>query len=151
MPSYAHYYQTLIPHMPVPPGSIHLHKHSPSVLTSLSGPRNRPDQEVSEPEAGAGHSLEETSSNNFHLPHLERDHTQAQSQLALAIKPRAVQLCVVTIANWKYKHDLSNRLNNGSRPHSDGSQECMMSNSRRGRHRLHDSERRVKLALQKQT
>jgi hypothetical protein len=36
MPSYAHYYQTLIPHMPVPPGSIHLHKHSPSVLTSLS-------------------------------------------------------------------------------------------------------------------
>jgi hypothetical protein len=37
MPSYAHYYQTLIPHMPVPPGSIHLHKHSPSVLTSLSG------------------------------------------------------------------------------------------------------------------
>jgi hypothetical protein len=32
MPSYAHYSQTLIPHMPVPPGSIHLHKHSPSVL-----------------------------------------------------------------------------------------------------------------------
>jgi hypothetical protein len=32
MPSYAHYSRTLIPHMPVPPGSIHLHKHSPSVL-----------------------------------------------------------------------------------------------------------------------
>ena len=30
--SYAHYSQTLIPHMHVPPGSIHLHKHSPSVL-----------------------------------------------------------------------------------------------------------------------
>jgi hypothetical protein len=41
MPSYAHYYQTLIPHMPVPPGSIHLHKHSPSVLTSLSGSRQQ--------------------------------------------------------------------------------------------------------------
>jgi hypothetical protein len=41
MPSYAHYSQTLIPHMPVPPGSIHLHKHSPSVLTSLSGPRQQ--------------------------------------------------------------------------------------------------------------
>ena len=36
MPSYAHYYQTLIPHMPVLPGSIHLHKNNPSVLTSLS-------------------------------------------------------------------------------------------------------------------
>jgi hypothetical protein len=32
MPSYAHYSQTLIPHMLVPPGSIHLHKHIPSVL-----------------------------------------------------------------------------------------------------------------------
>jgi hypothetical protein len=41
MPSYAHYYQTLIPHMPVPPGSIHLHTHSPSVLTSLSGSRQQ--------------------------------------------------------------------------------------------------------------
>ena len=139
MPSYAHYYQTLIPHMPVPPKSIHLHKHSPSVLTPSLGLSNRPDQEVSNPEASVGHSLEETSSNNNHLPHLERDHTQAQSQLALAIKPRIVQLYVVTIANWKYKHNLSNRLNNGSRPHSDVSQECMMSNSRRGRHRLHCS------------
>jgi hypothetical protein len=37
MPSYTHYYQSLIPHMPVPPVSIHLHKNSPSVLTSLSG------------------------------------------------------------------------------------------------------------------
>jgi hypothetical protein len=37
MPSYTHYYQTLIPHMLVPPRSIHLHTHSPSVLTSLSG------------------------------------------------------------------------------------------------------------------
>jgi hypothetical protein len=41
MPSYAHYYQTLIPHMPVPPGSIHLHTHSPSVLTSPSGSRQQ--------------------------------------------------------------------------------------------------------------
>jgi hypothetical protein len=41
MPSYAHYCQTLIPHMPVPPGSIHLHTHSPSVLTSLSGSRQQ--------------------------------------------------------------------------------------------------------------
>jgi hypothetical protein len=41
MLSYAHYYQTLIPHMPVPPGSIHLHTHSPSVLTSPSGPRQQ--------------------------------------------------------------------------------------------------------------
>jgi hypothetical protein len=41
MPSYAHYYQTLIPHMPVLPGSIHLHTHSPSVLTSLSGPQQQ--------------------------------------------------------------------------------------------------------------
>jgi hypothetical protein len=32
MPSYAHYFQTLIPHMPIPPESIHIHKHSPSVL-----------------------------------------------------------------------------------------------------------------------
>jgi hypothetical protein len=39
---------------------------------------------------------------------------------------------MVTIANRKYKHSLSNRLDNGSRPHSDGSQECMMSNSCRG-------------------
>jgi hypothetical protein len=41
MPSYAHYCQTLIPHMPVPLGSIHLHTHSPSVLTSLSGSRQQ--------------------------------------------------------------------------------------------------------------
>jgi hypothetical protein len=41
MPSYAHYYQSLIPHMLVPLGSIHLHKHSPSVLTSLSGSRQQ--------------------------------------------------------------------------------------------------------------
>jgi hypothetical protein len=41
MPSYAHYFHTLIPHMPVSPGSIHLHKHNPSVLTSLSGPRQQ--------------------------------------------------------------------------------------------------------------
>jgi hypothetical protein len=32
MPSYAHYSWTLIPHMHVLFGSIHLHKHSPSVL-----------------------------------------------------------------------------------------------------------------------
>jgi hypothetical protein len=32
MPSYAHYSWTLIPHMHVLPRSIHLHKHSPSVL-----------------------------------------------------------------------------------------------------------------------
>ena len=31
-PSYAHYSQNIIPHMLVPPRSIHLHKHSPSVL-----------------------------------------------------------------------------------------------------------------------
>jgi hypothetical protein len=30
-PSYVHYSWTLIPHMHVPPRSIHLHKHSPSV------------------------------------------------------------------------------------------------------------------------
>jgi hypothetical protein len=41
MPSYAQYYQTLIPHMHVPPGSIHLHTHSPSVLTSLSRSRQQ--------------------------------------------------------------------------------------------------------------
>ena len=41
MPSYAHYYQILIPHMHVPPGSIHLHKHSPLVLTSLSRSRQQ--------------------------------------------------------------------------------------------------------------
>ena len=62
MSSYAHYYQTLIPYMFVPPGSIHLHTHSPSVLTSSLGLGNRPDQEVSEFEAGAAHSLEETTS-----------------------------------------------------------------------------------------
>ena len=70
MPSYAHYYQTLIPHMLVPPGSIHLHMHSPSVLTSSLGLGNRPDQEVSESEAGAGHSLEKLLPNK--LFHLER-------------------------------------------------------------------------------
>ena len=62
MLSYAHYYQTLIPHMLVPPESIHLHTHSPSVLTSPLGLSNRPNQEVSEPVAGAGHSLEENTS-----------------------------------------------------------------------------------------
>jgi hypothetical protein len=41
MPSYAHYYRTLIPHMPALPGSIHLHTHSPSVLTSPSGSRQQ--------------------------------------------------------------------------------------------------------------
>jgi hypothetical protein len=32
MSSYAHYSQTLIPHIPVSLGSIHFHKHNPSVL-----------------------------------------------------------------------------------------------------------------------
>jgi hypothetical protein len=68
MASYAHYYQTLIPHMLVPPGSIHLHTHSPSVLASSLGLGNRPDQEVSESEAGTGHSLEETTSQQTLLP-----------------------------------------------------------------------------------
>jgi hypothetical protein len=92
MPSYAHYYQTLIPHMPIPPGSIHftstVHPCQPPSL----GLDNRPDQEVSEPEVGAEHSLEETSYNNMHLPHLERDHTHAQLPPALGSNPRAIHL-----------------------------------------------------------
>jgi hypothetical protein len=34
-PSYAHYSRTLIPHMPVPPGSIHLHCHTVHRLLHL--------------------------------------------------------------------------------------------------------------------
>jgi hypothetical protein len=55
---------------------------------------------------------------------------------------------MVSIANWKYKHGFSNRLSNSSRPHSDDSQEFKMSDSCRGRHRIHDSEQRVRPALQ---
>jgi hypothetical protein len=63
IPSYAHYCQTLIPHMPVPPESIHLHTHSPSVLTSLSRSRQQ---------AGSGslkdHSWCWTLSGRNHFP-----------------------------------------------------------------------------------
>jgi hypothetical protein len=142
MPSYAHYYQTLIPHMPVPPGSIHLHKHSPSVLTSLSGSRQQ---------AGSG-SLRARSwcwtlsgRNLFQQQPppspRERSHTGSITTRAGHQATRSPALCGHH-SQRKYKHSLSNRLNNGSRPHSDGSRECMMSNSRRGRHRLHGSERR---------
>jgi hypothetical protein len=60
MPSYAHYSRTLIPHMSVPPGSIHLHKHSPSVLhlplwASTTGQIRKSQSSV----AGAGLSLGE--------------------------------------------------------------------------------------------
>ena len=48
-PSYAHYSQTLIPHMHVPPGSIHLHKNSPLVASPPSlGLGNRLDLEFAE-------------------------------------------------------------------------------------------------------
>ena len=62
-----------------------------------------PDQEVSEPEDGAGHSLKETSSNNIHLPRLERGYTQAQLPPALDSNSRAIHLCMTTTVNQEYK------------------------------------------------
>ena len=44
-----------------------------------------------------------TSSNNIHLPHLERDHTQAQLPPTLDINSRAIHLCMTTTFNQKYR------------------------------------------------
>jgi hypothetical protein len=111
--------------MPVPPGSIHLHTHSPSVLTSPSGSRQQ---------AGSG-SLRARSwcwtlsgrkhfpANSFTWKELlaglttclfkpqsppspgERLHT-AKHEFTLASKPRAVQHCVATTSNWETRHGL---------------------------------------------
>jgi hypothetical protein len=59
------------------------------------------------PEAGAGHSLEEISSNNIHLPPLERGHTQAQLPPALDNNSRAIHLCLTTQSTGNTNSDLS--------------------------------------------
>jgi hypothetical protein len=117
--------------MPVPPGSIHLHTHSPSVLTSPSGSRQQagsgslrarswcwtlsgrkhfPANSFTWKELLAG--LTTCLFNHNHLPHLERGYTQAKHEFTLASKPRAVQHCVATTSNWETDTGFPNRLNN---------------------------------------
>jgi hypothetical protein len=62
MPSYTHYSRTLIPHMHVPREYTPSQEQSIGATSPSLGLSNQPDQEVSEVEAGVGHSLEETTS-----------------------------------------------------------------------------------------
>jgi hypothetical protein len=127
MPSYAHYSQTLILDMPVPLESIHLHKHSPSVLhlplwVSATGQIGKSQS----PKLVLDTLWKKPLPNK--LAHLERElftglttclfqqqsppspgerlHTEAKHELTLASKPHAVQHCVATTTNWENRHML---------------------------------------------
>jgi hypothetical protein len=126
MPSYAHYSQTLIPHMHVLPRSIHLHKNIPSVLhlplwVSTTGrirksqsPKLVLDTLWKKPLPNKLSHLERVVHRpdnlpppiNNHLPHLERGYTQAKHELTLASKPCAVQHYMATTTIWEKRHGL---------------------------------------------
>jgi hypothetical protein len=112
-------------------GGIHLHTHSPSVLTSPSGSRQQAGSGSLRARSwcwtlsGRKHfpansftwkellaSLTTYLFNHNHLPHLERGYTQAKHEFTLASKPRAVQHCVATTSNWETDTGFPNRLIN---------------------------------------
>jgi hypothetical protein len=101
-----------------------------------------PDQEVSEPEDGAGHSLKETSSNNIHLPRLERGYTQAQLPHALDSNSRAIHLCMTTTVNWEYRlRPLRTSSAMVARSYDVYFRNCLRNNFRRELHRLSPPDR----------
>jgi hypothetical protein len=151
MPSYTHYYQSLIPHMPVPPVSIHLHKNSPSVLTSLSGSQQQAESGSLRARSwcwtlsGRNHFLANSLTQRELLIGLTTCLFQQQSPPSPGVRSYigSIKTCTsqqamhIPSSAWppqptgKTNTGFPNRISNGARSHSVGSWERVTNNPRR--------------------